>query len=93
MKLRTTYDRSTNGVEVQIASSRLQVWVNTPNCIARFGPYSFEVVAEPMVFVPVHKGVGPEHWRIFRQKLLDIHGVFVPDLHRPEPLREEAQIT
>lgn len=87
---------------VDIDTSHKAVWVNDSQggCVGRFGMYGVDihrtteeqVEGSPQCLACIHTELGKrtteEHWQRFRDLMLQLHGVSVPDGARPGFLRE-----
>lgn len=80
----------------EVVSDGVTVWVNTAwGCIGRFGTNGIDIHKEPSsrkaptneCLFCTHGTVTRSDWDLFVQKMLELYGVRVQDLHLPKRFR------
>lgn len=87
---------------VQIEAGHRAVWVNVAaGCIGRFGRMGIDVhraVDDPQYEVAgeclhcTHGPVTEQDWTVFQEKMLELHGVEVPDRFKPDWWSPKSQV-
>lgn len=84
---------TTRQTEYAIDSDGITVWVNGAYCLGRFGRYGIDIHREPTrkdvgeCLLCTHGEVTAEDWDVFVVKMRELHGVEVPEKHRPVRFR------
>lgn len=92
--MRRKRTKLSDGREAEIEGDGRTVWLNAPECLARFGLAGIDIhrglakqEEEGECLYCTHEITTPADWKTFVEKVKEFYGVLIPEKFRPLRLR------